>query len=155
LAVQAHRGRHLAVVHAGDDPRPHRLEAVRVLRAPHRAVAALPGALAHVVADRPAEHVVGRLVLRNLPALLADDGDELTLVLEYLARVLRLDDRVVVRAKRVVGAIADVRPLRELRLHASALGRLDDVIAVVDAYAEEGRWHGGDQELHGRKLVPG
>src|SRR5580692_7560795 len=48
LPVEFHDGAHLAIIGAGDDPRPHRLEGVGVLAAPHGAVAALPVALAHV-----------------------------------------------------------------------------------------------------------
>ena len=40
----------------GLDPRTHRLEGVGVLGAPQGAVVGLPGAFAHVVADRPAEN---------------------------------------------------------------------------------------------------
>ena len=82
------------VVGAGDDPRSHRLERVGVLAAPHRAVAALPFALAHIVADGPAEHMLERL-LRHVLAGLADHGDQLGLVLEFRAGVLGLHDLLV------------------------------------------------------------
>ena len=79
----------------------------------------LPGALAHVVADRPAEDAAERLGLGQVLGLAPDHRDELALVLHALGRVGRDDDRLAMRDQRVVGAIADIRRLRQ----SSAPGR--------------------------------
>jgi hypothetical protein len=50
-AVEPDRHARVVGVEAGDGPRAHRLEGVGVLAPPELAVAALPGALADVVAD--------------------------------------------------------------------------------------------------------
>jgi hypothetical protein len=82
----------------------------------------LPVTLAHVFAYRPAEDIVERLFRRNFLALLADDGYQFAFVLKELASVFRFDDRIAVGGERVVGAIVDVRPLREFGVDAAALG---------------------------------
>ena len=61
-----------------------------------RAVAALPRALAHVVADRVADHAVERVSSETCLQLLADHRDQLALVLHLVGRVLGDDDGLVV-----------------------------------------------------------
>src|SRR5262245_19304823 len=68
-------------VETGDDPRAHGLEGVGVLAPPEGAVAALPGALADIVADGVTEDAVERLGLGNALAALADHHHQLALVL--------------------------------------------------------------------------
>ena len=83
---------------------------------------------------------------------LADDRDQFALVFEARAGVLRLDDILAGRDQRAVGAIADARPVVELRLlEAFDLGALDDVVAVVRADGIERRRHHRHQELDARR----
>src|SRR5258708_11351714 len=49
---------HVLRIETGNDPAPHRLAGVAVLAAQQGRILPLPGALANVIADRPAEHVV-------------------------------------------------------------------------------------------------
>src|SRR4030095_3812395 len=95
-------------IQAGNAPGAHRLYRVGVLAPPERAVAALPGALADVVADGVAEDAVERLGLRGAPAPLAHHHHQLALVLDLVGGVLGDDDRLVGGHQRVVGAVADV-----------------------------------------------
>src|SRR5947208_3118540 len=81
-------------IQAGHDPRAERLERVAVLAAEHRAVAALPRALADVVADAVPEDMVECRVSRDVPRLLTDDDRELSLGLHRAGRVFRHDDLV-------------------------------------------------------------
>src|SRR6185503_4698690 len=90
-----------------------------VLGAPQRAVVRLPGALAHVVADGPAEHVIERLLLRDVAAALAEHRNQFALVLKLFAGIARLHDILAVRDQRIVGAIADVGARRIRRLGAA------------------------------------
>ena len=135
----------------GDDPRPHRLERVAILGAPERAVVRLPGALAHVVADGPAEHVIERFLLRHVAAALAEHRDQLALVLELLAGIARLHDILLMRDQRIVGAIADVGARRIGGLGAALCRHAIDVIAIVHADAEEGARDHRQFELHARE----
>ena len=148
LAVEPDRHAQVVRVEPGDDPGAHRLEGVRVLPAPEGPVVALPGALAHVVAERVAEDVVERRGLRDALAALADHGHQLALVLDQVARVLGNDDGLVGGHQRVVGAVADVGVRRELGFHAAAVGHLGDVLAVVDARGVEGGRNHRHQQLH-------
>src|SRR5271165_105413 len=77
LAVQPHLGDQVVQLHVGLDPRAHRLERVGVLGAPQSAVGLLPGAFAHVIADRVAEHGGERVVAGQVLALAADHRDQL------------------------------------------------------------------------------
>src|SRR5205814_5269626 len=61
LTVDPDGGVHRIEIGADRDPRAHRLECVTILCAPLRAVVRLPAALAHVVADGPAEYMIERL----------------------------------------------------------------------------------------------
>src|SRR4030095_4897551 len=92
-------GKHLRAVHpdgdtervgikAGDDPRAHGLEGIRVLSPPEGPVAALPDTLAHVVADGVAEDAVEGVDFRNALASLADHHHQLAFVLDLLRCVL-------------------------------------------------------------------
>src|ERR1044071_6157507 len=74
LVIDPHDRLRRIEVEIGLDPRPHGLERVGVLGAPQGAVAPLPSALAHVVADGPAEHDRQRIALRQGLRLLADDS---------------------------------------------------------------------------------
>src|SRR5215472_136486 len=84
LAVQPHLGDQIVQFHVGLDPRPHRLECVGVLRSPQRTVGLLPGALAHVIADRVAQHGGQRVIARQVLALASDHRDQLALVLHLV-----------------------------------------------------------------------
>ena len=130
LAVDAHARLQRLEVDVGLDPRAHGLEGVRVLGPPQRAVGLLPGALADVVADGVAEHAGEGLGLAQVLGALADDGDELALVLD-LGGIGGNDDRLVVGDERVDGAIADVGLLGQVRLDAELGGGVHDVRSVV------------------------
>src|SRR4030095_10488931 len=73
-------------IKAGNDPRAHGLEGIRVLSSPEGPVVALPDTLAHVVADGVAEDAVERVGLRNTLASLADHHHQLAFVLDLLRR---------------------------------------------------------------------
>jgi hypothetical protein len=58
LAVDPHFDHLVHRIDAGDDLGPHRLEGIAVLGAPERAIAALPAALADVVAQCVARYAI-------------------------------------------------------------------------------------------------
>src|SRR5204863_167616 len=143
-------------------PRPHWLEGVAVLGAPQGPVAALPGALAHIVADRPAEDAAERVALREMLCRGADDRDEFGFVLHELAGVFRDDDRLAMRNERVVGAVADIGLFRQFRLAAELFCRLGDVLGIVEPGGIERLRHDRHEEfdivelvLDPRRLIPG
>ncbi len=141
-------------VDVGVDPGAHGLEGVGVLGAPQRAVGLLPDALAHVVADGVAEHAGQRVGLAQVLRLLADDDDQLALVL-HLGGVARDDDRLAVRNQRVDGAIADVGLLGQVGLDALLGGDFADVLGVVEADAIEGGRHHRHLDLHRLQVAHG
>src|SRR5215510_7431217 len=89
LAVEPNDDAEGVRVEAGDDPWPHGLEGIRVLAPPERAIAALPGALADVVAYGVAEDIVQRLGFRDALAWLADHHHQLAFVLDLIGGVAR------------------------------------------------------------------
>ena len=162
LVIDAHDRHRLVEVEIGLDPRPHRLEGVAVLGAPQRPVLALPGALAHIVADRPAEDAAERVALREMLCLGADDRDEFGFVLHELAGVFRDDDRLAMRNEGVVGAVADIGLFRQFRLAAELFCRLGDVLGIIEAGRIERLRHDRHEEfdvvelvLDPRRLIPG
>src|SRR6266581_3037990 len=131
-AVDAHLDR---LVH-GIDPRnhawAHRLEGIGVFCAPQCAVAALPRAFAHVVAQRVACNASERFIFRNILCFLADDRHELALEVDGSLRVLRDDDILAAADQGVGRAVADVGLLRNFIAHAVRLVRPFDMGAVVE-----------------------
>ena len=113
----------------------------------------LPGALAHVVADRPAEHAGQRVALGQVLRLLADHRDELAFVLHALGRVRRDHDRLAMRDQRIVGAIADIGGGRQIGLLAALFRRLDDVLGVIEPGAVEGARLDRHQQLDRRQAA--
>ena len=65
LAVEADGDAQVVGIEVRHNPWTHRLKRISILATPERSVVALPGALADVVADGVAEHVVERLGLRT------------------------------------------------------------------------------------------
>src|SRR5258708_33159969 len=131
-AVEAHFDR----LRHGIDPRdhagPHRLEGVGIFCTPQCAVAALPSALAHVVAQRVACNASERFIFRNILCFLADERHELALEVDGSLRVLRDDDILAAADQGVGRAVADVGLLRNFIAHAVRLVRPFDMGAVVE-----------------------
>src|SRR5260221_11030189 len=131
--VDSHRDRLIHGVDPGDHARPHGLEAVRVLRAPQGAVAALPGALAYVVSKRIAEHAVQCLFFRDIFCLFPYDSHELTLEFDQPGRIPRNHDVFTAAYQSVRRAIPDVGLPRHLEARTVVPVRPFDVGAVVQA----------------------
>ena len=147
-AVEPHGGAERVQIHIRLDPRSHRLESIAVLGAPKRAVARLPSALADIVADGVAKHAGQRLFLRQMLGLPADDNDKLAFVLKALGGVGRLHDGFAVSDEGVVGAIADVRLLRDVRFAPQQRRRFAHMLFVVDAGGVEGFRLKRDKQPH-------
>ena len=91
------------------NPWTHRLKRIRILAAPQGPVVALPDALADIVADRVAKHVIQGFSFGDLAALLANDRDQFAFVLHQLRSVLGDNNRLIVGDQGIVGPIPDVR----------------------------------------------
>jgi len=84
---------------------------------------------------------------------LADDDDELGLVLHLLAGVARDDHGLAMGDERVVGAIADVGLLGEIGRDAALLRLLEHMGAVIEPGAVEGARDHRHLDLDGSERV--
>ena len=134
--------------------RAHRLEGVEVLAAPQGAVAALPGALADVVAERIARDARERLGFREMLRPRSDHRDQLALVFHRALRIGRHDDVRTAADECVRRAIPDVRLCRRLQRHAVVPVRPLDVREVIDAGRVEVRRQYRGQELRRAERNP-
>src|SRR5437764_3405316 len=131
FAVYLDDGLHLVEIGRGFDPGSHWLESVGILGPPQRAVGLLPGALADIVADGVAEHASHRVGLREMLDLLADDDDELAFVMDLFGRGRRDHHVLVMRDQRILGAIADFGPVRDVRHFAAFVGGFLEMLQIV------------------------
>ena len=70
--------------------------------------------------------------------LLADDDDELALVVDFLGGIRRDHDVFVMRDQRVLRAIADLGPVGNVRHLAALVGGFLEMLEIVQADAIEG-----------------
>src|SRR6516164_5070913 len=138
LAVDLNDGLHAIEIDVGLDPWAHRLEGVAILRTPQAAVGLLPGALGNVVADGVTEHAGHCVRSGQMFGLLADDDDELAFVMDLFGSGGRNHHVLIVTDQRVLRAITDLRPVRDVRYLAALVGGLLQVLEVIQPDAVEG-----------------
>src|SRR6185503_13619631 len=107
-AVDAHLDLLVHRIDPLDDERPHRLERIRILRPPQGPVAPLPGALAHVVAQRVPGYAGQRFFFWNIPGQSVYDRHQLALEVHRPGRVPRYHDLGAAADEGIAGAVADV-----------------------------------------------
>ena len=84
----------------------------------------LPGALAHVVADRVAQYPPTAQCPVSDVCTCGLSRRQLSFILHLLGGILRDHDRLAVRDQRVVGAVAGIRMGRQRHLQTKLLGGL-------------------------------
>jgi hypothetical protein len=111
-------------------------------------VGLLPGAFADVVADGVAEHAGHRIGLGEVFCLLADHDREFALVVDLFGRGGRDHDIFIVSNQGILGAIADLGPVRHVRYRAGLVGGFLQMLEVVQSDAIEGARDQRQLDLH-------
>src|ERR1700756_2397376 len=138
VAVDADHGLHLVEIDVGLDPWAHWFEGVAILRPPQAAIGLLPAALADIVADGVAEHAIHGVLLGQMFDLLADDDDELAFIVDLVGRGRRDHYVLVMGDQRVLGAIADLGAIGDVRHFAALVGGFLQVLQIIEPDAIKG-----------------
>ena len=148
VAVVPNDDPQLGRIQSRDDPGAERFERVAVLGAKQRAIRPLPLPLTDVVPDAVAEHVIQRLLFRDVARRLADDHRELALGLHRSRALLGHDDLVLWADDRAHRPKLRLGPGRVFRRLPSPLRHGFQMSAIIrPGGVEDGRDH-GRQELH-------
>jgi hypothetical protein len=80
--------------------------------------------------------------------LFADDHDQLAFVMDLLGRTRRDHHILVMADQRILGAITDLGPVRDVRYLAAFVGGFLQMLEIVQADAIEGARHQRQFDLH-------